>query len=227
MTVPRPRSRVGDCRERRKLQFDVSQLAADPVAKVLTEDVSQDQHFVIEVDFKGSTDKWSVSCDGSGLHVSAPTLIEAIHALGNEYERRGLFDANKFDPLSTEKMKRTKKCRYCSGRIFFAETVNGKWMPIDFESVPVTLLGSVAGYVLSAVNGGTRAPQAQRITQRFRGPVWIAHQNVCGASPTAPDSPYLLERWETNRGVTVKATNEAMHDLARMALTLADEEKAA
>lgn len=195
---------------------------------VLVEDTSDDQHFAITVEYKGATDEWTVTCfGGSGLSTSAPTLIEAIHMLGNEYERRGLFDANKFDPSSTEKMKRTKKCRYCSGRIFFAETVNGKWMPIDFESVPVTLLGSVAGYTLSAVNGGTRAPQAQRITQRFRGSVWIAHQNVCGASPTPPDSPYLLERWETNRGVTVKATNEAMHDLARMALTLQDEEEAA
>lgn len=207
------------------MQFDVSQLAAGP--HVLVEDVSDDEHFVIEVDFRAAPDQWFVSCAESGLQRCALSLCEALHDLANEYERRGLFDANKFDPSSTEKMKRTKKCRYCSGRIFFAETVNGKWMPIDFESVPVTMLGSVAGYTLSAVNGGTRAPQAQRITQRFRGTVWIAHQNVCGASPQPPTSPYLRERWETNRGVTVKATTEAMQDLARMALTLQDEEEVA
>lgn len=207
------------------MQFDASQLAVQP--HVLVEDTSNDRHFVIDVVHKGSTDEWSVACGESFLYASAPTLIEAVHALANEYERCGLFDANKFDPLSTEKMKRTKKCRYCTGRIFFAETVNGKWMPIDFESVPVTMLGSVAGYELSAVNGGTRAPQARRITQRFRGSVWIAHQNVCGASANVPDSPYLQERWETNRGVTLKATHEAVQDLARMALSLQDEEEAA
>lgn len=200
------------------MKFDVSDLQAEP--HVLVEDVTNDKSFPIAVDYKAATDKWTVRCTDSGRTVEAPALCEALHKLANEYEAHDLYDSDKFDADATEAAGRTKKCAYCAGRIFFAETINGKWMPIDFESVPATMLGSTLAYTLTAVNGGARAPQARRITRRYQGQVWIAHQNVCGSRPESPDSPYLRQRWEKNRGVTVKATNDAVHDLARMASTI-------
>lgn len=194
---------------------------------MLQEDIALTKHFTIRVDYKPLTDTYSVDCTDSGFEAEAPSLCEALHKLANDYEAHLRYGSDKYDPNVTTTGARTKKCSYCSGRIFFAETRLGKWMPIDAESVPSIMLGSTRGYLLTPVNGGTRAPLAQRITQRYHGQTWIAHQSVCGSGPTPPDSDYLKLRWEKNRGITVQATQDAADDLQRMVSELAPEAKAA
>lgn len=195
-------------------------LSALPSPRVLVEDKTQDQQFAIDVQYKRKSDKWSATCAQSGLSGEAQSLVEALHDLANQYERRDLFGSDRFDPNATHTHARTKKCVYCLGRMFFAETINGKWMPIDAESVPATMLGNARAYRLASHHGGTRAPQAEPITRRYQGEVWIAHPMVCGATPVPPESPFLRGRWEKNRGITVKASTDAVHDLQRMASEL-------
>lgn len=197
-----------------KAKIDMS---AVPVRKVLEADVTHDQKFSIEVSYAGVRDKWSVVCPETTFEMEAASLCEALHKLANEYEANDLFGSGKFDPNATETRRRTRQCTSCQGRFFFAETRNGKWMPVDAESVPASMLGSTAGHALIPVNGGTRAPQAHRVTPQFHGQVWIAHPNVCGSRPDAPDSEFLKVRWEKNRGVTIQATEDAAQHLQQLA----------
>lgn len=188
-------------------------------------DITDDTEFEIAVDYKTSTEKWTATLTDGKTEIvrEGEALCAVLHDVANEIERRNIYSSDKFDASATEMRKRCKKCTYCNGRIFFAETINGKWMPVDSESVPVTMLGSTRGYQLRAVNGGSRAPQVTPITRRFEGQAWIAHQGVCGSCPVPPDSPLLRQRWETNRGVTLQQTTDAVRDLARMASSLRDD----
>lgn len=203
-------------------------LSASPSYHVLEQDDEPtDEHLLVDAVYTASKDHWTVNVPFddpakvvSYLQHSASSLCEALHGVANEIERRNLYGADRYDPNATEHGKRLKKCRYCHSTIFFAETINGKWMPVDSESVPASLTGSTYAYQVRTVNGGLRAPQVTPAGKHHQGQVWIAHQNVCGATPKPPDSPYLLARWEKNRGVTLQQTKDAVQELTDAALML-------
>lgn len=170
-----------------------------------------------ELDFLSLT--YTVTIDGldPSITVHGQSMAEALHEAANQLAILGHWNSDRFDPNATTSANMATSCKYCDGHLFFAETVNGKIMPLDIESVQHRDLIDVAGYLVSwrpqtGIGPRSRA-QARRAPQQFQGEVWVPHPAVCGATAKAPVTPPLFERWERNRGVSLEAEDRARREL--------------
>lgn len=143
--------------------------------------------------------------------VCRPSLTQTFHELANILEVGGMYRSDMYDPEAASHSGRP--CQYCDGRLFFAETINGRAMPLDVLSVQNEDLIDVVGYLLTVEHRARKTTQARRAPQYYHGSVWVPHPVVCGATTTAPMMPLLRERWEANRGVTLEAEARAKQEL--------------
>jgi len=191
--------------EQEKLEGEVFELREPP---------QRNSHFNIEVIQNGKTDQYLATLSPS-LYGEGRTLAESLHQLGNRLDGLRIYGSELYDPEHLVGGK-LRKCDYCGASIFFALTPNEKWMPVDGKTVLGKELSGQRAFVIIDVAGKPHV----RALSNPDGEVWIPHPEVCGAKQDAPVGKVLIERWEQNRGRTIKLEETLVADLQELVYDL-------
>jgi hypothetical protein len=163
------------------------------------------------------------------------SLSQALHDLANQLDAASMFGADQIGEEDEQIHKRSKPCKYCGAKIFFAVTENMKWMPIDGSTIFAPTLNQFSGdnspheddspygskhtthcYSIFERSGNL----AVRTVRRPQGQVWIAHQDVCGGK-TPPADLGLRERWQRNHALSAKRSEELVESMKQTLRDLA------
>jgi hypothetical protein len=130
-----------------------------------------------------------------------PTSASAQAALDELRKATRNYRLGQLEGDDDDVVVRAQRCERCRCPIFFARTINNRWMPMETEPIDASGIPPSARWVVvfDRTVRGTGAAYVVARPLKDYGQVWVSHFDTCGARDGPRHKvPPLLARWKAN-----------------------------